>query len=107
MPTSDTKKKATRKSASKAVEPKAAAGSAEETIKPARKSAARKTVDGASSVKHRGVARKSEPVETPAESKTPNHSDIEVLAYMLWEKRGYQHGSHLEDWLIAEKQLLS
>jgi len=40
------------------------------------------------------------PVNTPAE-------DIARLAYALWEARGCPQGSAEEDWLTAEKELMS
>lgn len=33
------------------------------------------------------------------------HDDIARRAYELFEKRGRQHGRHLEDWLQAEREL--
>ncbi|MBX7197346.1 MAG: DUF2934 domain-containing protein [Sandaracinaceae bacterium] len=35
----------------------------------------------------------------------PTHDDIARRAYELWMERGGRHGSHLEDWLLAEEQL--
>ena len=32
---------------------------------------------------------------------------IQKRAYELFEKRGGQHGHHLEDWLTAERELKS
>ena len=37
----------------------------------------------------------------------PRTSDIQELAYRLWHDRGCPHGSAEEDWLEAERQLLS
>ena len=31
--------------------------------------------------------------------------EIALLAYKYWEKRGYQHGQDLGDWLRAEKEI--
>ena len=36
---------------------------------------------------------------------TPTHEEIAHLAYSFWEARGRRHGSALEDWLRAERQL--
>jgi hypothetical protein len=35
----------------------------------------------------------------------PSHAEIARLAYSYWEARGWQHGSALEDWLRAEREL--
>lgn len=35
------------------------------------------------------------------------HSRIQQRAYELYERRGYGHGSALEDWLQAEREILS
>ena len=35
----------------------------------------------------------------------PAHEDIARLAYSYWEARGRQHGSALEDWLRAEREI--
>jgi len=32
-------------------------------------------------------------------------TEIALLAYKYWEKRGYQHGQNLNDWLRAEKEI--
>ena len=45
-------------------------------------------------------------------SQTSNHSEeiegrIRERAYQLHEKRGGAHGSDLEDWLQAEKEILA
>lgn len=39
------------------------------------------------------------------ETRTPDHLEIARLAYSYWEARGRQHGSELEDWLRAEREL--
>lgn len=33
------------------------------------------------------------------------HQDIARLAYAIWQDRGCPHGSDVEDWLEAERQL--
>jgi len=38
---------------------------------------------------------------------TPNCQDIAALAYSYWEARGCQGGSPEEDWLRAERELLT
>jgi len=35
------------------------------------------------------------------------HPEIAGLAYLYWEQRGHQHGSAAEDWLRAEREVLS
>jgi hypothetical protein len=35
----------------------------------------------------------------------PTREEIAFRAYLLWERRGYQHGSPDADWLEAERQL--
>ena len=35
----------------------------------------------------------------------PDHGEIAALAYSYWEARGRQHGTELEDWLRAEREL--
>jgi hypothetical protein len=35
----------------------------------------------------------------------PTHDQIAKLAYSYWETRGRQHGSAVEDWLRAEREL--
>lgn len=53
--------------------------------------------------------RKSKHVEAasapPVEQSYP-HEEIARLAYSLWEQRGCEPGSPLEDWLQAEKEVL-
>jgi hypothetical protein len=36
---------------------------------------------------------------------TPRSEEIAALAYSYWEQRGRQHGSDVEDWLRADKEL--
>ena len=35
------------------------------------------------------------------------HQEVAGLAYLYWEQRGRQHGSATEDWLRAEREVLS
>jgi hypothetical protein len=37
----------------------------------------------------------------------PTHAEIARLAYSYWEARGRKHGSALEDWLRAERELFA
>jgi hypothetical protein len=41
----------------------------------------------------------------PVPASAPSHAEIARLAYSYWEARGWQHGSALEDWLRAEREL--
>ena len=43
-------------------------------------------------------------VKTPG---VPNERDIASRAYQLFVKRGGEHGHDWEDWLLAERELLS
>lgn len=48
----------------------------------------------------------SEPTNTMTMAKaTPSHDDIARRAYELWLHGGGQMGTHLEDWLRAEREL--
>jgi hypothetical protein len=38
-------------------------------------------------------------------SSAPTHDEIRKLAYTIHVERGGQHGSDLDDWLQAERQL--
>jgi hypothetical protein len=60
------------------------------------------------------TARVEEPVSLPAPAAAeetprfvapPQPEEIAVLAYQLWEARGYQGGSPDEDWFTAERML--
>ena len=35
----------------------------------------------------------------------PSREEIALRAYQLWEKRGKPHGSHEQDWHLAEHEL--
>jgi len=35
----------------------------------------------------------------------PTHEETALRAHQLWEERGRPHGSHEEDWHLAEHQL--
>jgi len=41
----------------------------------------------------------------PAEAHAPKQEEIARLAYSYWEARGGRHGSAVEDWLRAEREL--
>ena len=40
-----------------------------------------------------------------AKGAVPTHEAIAWKAYLLWEARGCPQGTHMQDWLDAEKQL--
>ena len=37
---------------------------------------------------------------------SPTHDEIGQLAFSLYEARGRQDGHHVEDWLLAEQELV-
>lgn len=43
------------------------------------------------------------PAATPVTAENP-HDAIARIAYSLWEERGYEEGSPVEDWLHAEQK---
>jgi len=56
--------------------------------------------------KPRKTAAKKEKATQPAHSFKPSHEEIERLARLYWEQRGYQDGFAEQDWLRAEQDLL-
>jgi hypothetical protein len=56
--------------------------------------------------KPRKTAAKKEKVTQPTPSMKPSHEEIERLARLYWEQRGYQDGYAEQDWLQAEQELL-
>jgi hypothetical protein len=90
----------------------AAVTAAEETTKVRRKAPAKKAAAETTSAakQHRGAAKKA-PVPAAGSSistsAAASHTDIATLAYSYWAQRGYQGGSAEEDWLRAERHLLS
>ena len=53
----------------------------------------------------RSLAWNGTPPVEPARS-APTHKEIAELAYSYWEARGRRHGSALDDWLRAERELI-
>lgn len=47
------------------------------------------------------------PRQAEVSSAVDLHAEIERLAYIYWEQRGRQHGSPMEDWLRAEREVLA
>jgi hypothetical protein len=47
------------------------------------------------------------PIDPNNGTATPSHEDIARLAYALWETRGDAPGQAEQDWLDAERQLVS
>jgi hypothetical protein len=43
------------------------------------------------------------PDSTESREVYPTHEEIAALAYALWQKRGYPHGSPDKDWFRAEE----
>ncbi len=37
----------------------------------------------------------------------PSQEEIAKLAHRFWAERGHQHGHHEDDWLRAEREILS
>jgi hypothetical protein len=61
---------------------------------------------GRTHITHRRRLGSSTPVlKKKEELHVPSHEEIAALAYSYWEKRGFQGGSALEDWLRAEREL--
>src|SRR5437868_9952570 len=52
------------------------------------------------------VITMSEPTSTFDHTLSDIYNDISSRAYELFSQRGYQHGSHFEDWLRAESEIL-
>ena len=42
---------------------------------------------------------------TPLAEARPAYEDIALLAYALWQERGYPEGSSEDDWFRAEQEL--
>jgi len=51
--------------------------------------------------------RRDFPQIPPVPAPVPSHEEIARLVYSYWEMGGRQHGSALEDWIRAERELLS
>ena len=78
---------------------------------PAKKTAA-KTADTPKPAAKKAAAKKtpaaeSEATKLPGKKKPPTQSEIAALAHQYWQERGGHHGSHNDDWLRAEKELMS
>ena len=49
-----------------------------------------------------------EPIPEESESpRKPEHEEIAIKAYLLWEDGGCVHGRDLDDWLFAEELLIA
>lgn len=105
-----TKKTATKTAASK----KAVSenGTSEATELTAKKPAAKKA--GTAAAEKAPAKRAAAPkagvegnidVQAGASKSAPTHAEIEKLAHKFWEERGHHHGSHVADWLRAEREL--
>jgi len=91
---------ATKKAPSTPAKKSAKASSTGSEVKPAAKSAATKAP--AKSVAKKTAAS----TETKASSKkSASHKEISEHAHKLWEQGGRHHGSHVDHWLRAEKEL--
>jgi len=52
------------------------------------------------------TATKKENAVSNSQPKVVSREKIQQVAYHIWVQRGYQHGSALEDWIKAERELL-
>ncbi|MEP6959679.1 MAG: DUF2934 domain-containing protein, partial [Nitrospirota bacterium] len=52
-------------------------------------------------------SEKSTPAEQAARRAEAHQGHVAQRAYELYEQRGRQEGCHLEDWLNAERQLMT
>jgi hypothetical protein len=50
---------------------------------------------------------KSQPTQEPTSESNGLHDHIAARAYALYEEQGYRHGCDLQDWLDAEREILS
>ncbi len=55
----------------------------------------------------KGAAPVREPIKQPAYGQEEFRTRIERRAYELYVERGYRQGCALEDWLDAEREILS
>jgi Protein of unknown function (DUF2934) len=67
---------------------------------PAKKTAAKKTAT-------KTAVKKSAAKKAPAKKVAATHEEISKLAHQYYLERGGQHGSDEDDWMRAEKELLS
>jgi hypothetical protein len=83
---------------------------AEPKKKTVRSAAAAKPKSTAAPVAHKHHQKNTtvESIETPPVLviAKPTHNDVSLLAYSYWEARGFQGGSHEQDWFRAESELL-
>jgi hypothetical protein len=47
------------------------------------------------------------PLAQPGNQLKVPHDKIAMRAYQKWEQRGRRQGTHLQDWLEAERELLA
>lgn len=89
---------------------KTSEGTEKKAAKAPAKKAATKTVKPAAEVKPvKATAAQNTATKTGKAKSTldVSHDRIAEVAHRYWEERGRQHGSHLDDWLRAEKELKS
>ena len=64
--------------------------------------------NGSTSRKQVATMPSPKPVEAKKNMSTVNvEEEIRVRAYQLYEERGYTPGHENEDWLVAEREILS
>ena len=77
----------------------AAADKGATTAAKPRKTAAKKSANGATA----------DPVaingHNAAQERSASHDDVARLAHTYWQQRGHKHGHHEEDWYRAEQEL--
>jgi hypothetical protein len=94
-------KKATTAAKKSATAPKTAVKKAAAVKTAAKKVAAKKAVAKKAPAR-KAVAKKA---TTTAKKAAPTHEEIAKLAHHYFSQRGYEHGSHDDDWARAEKEL--
>ena len=77
------------------------------TPKPAAKKAPAKTAPAKAgkSVEPKAAESKAAASNAAAHKGEPTHEEIAKLAHRYWEERGHHHGSHVADWIRAEREL--
>ncbi len=63
------------------------------------------TEERAAPARLEAVKPKAKPVAEKTAVAAPTREQIAQLAHRFWAERGWQHGSHEQDWLRAEQEL--
>ena len=72
---------------------------------PSQKEASAPAANKASAKSAEGGAETRVSLQAGAGKGAPTHGEIAKRAHGYWEQRGRQHGSHIEDWVRAEREL--